>query len=277
MFIKLGSNHNISLLVTDINGVRITNDSPYVIIKNVGQSTYWNGISWGGLEFRIYLEHVMDGVYQYVFTPDTADLYEIVAKSDEYQVSKTETVEVYAEDFVSYQWMVGSEFTIKYPLTNISTVPYVKICKELNNMYWNGSAWEASSIYLPMTLIEGSISVYSVILDEESKYYITILDDANEMLMMVQATTNADNVPPVILTNKTFKSLDGTDGTITTESQNPLPGVKISVYDLITKDLISQTASDINGGWSLVLKPNKYYFVFEKDGYTPIGVQRTVS
>lgn len=277
MFIKLGNNHNISLLVTDINGTRITDDSPYTIIKKVGANTYWSGISWVDYEFEIFLDHVMDGVYQYIFTPDTADLYEIVTESDEYKISKTETIEVYADDFVSYKWMVGTEFLIKYPSANSEIIPNVRICKEKDQKYWDGSGWVIVSTYIPMVIIEGGIATYSFIPDEEGRYYITISDGSDELLMSIDATLVADNIPPVIVTNMTMKSLDGTDSTLMTESSIPIAGVKISAYDPVTKQLISQTASDSSGWWSMILKPGKYYFVFEKDGYTPIGMQRTVN
>lgn len=277
MFVKLGNSYTISILVTDINGVRITNDSPYAIIKNISQNTYWNGITWVESEFQIYLEHVLNGVYQYAFTPDTTDIFELVTKSDAYQISKTDTLEVYDNDFVTYQWMVGNEFMIKYPLSDINVIPTVKICKEISNMYWNGAAWSTEPVHINMTVIEGGISTYIFIPDEESNYYITIFDGIDEMLIAIQATKIADNIAPIIVTNKSLKSLDGTDCTIMNESGITLSAVKILVYDLFTKQIISQTVSDTNGSWSLILKPGKYYFTFEKDGYIPIGMQRTVN
>jgi hypothetical protein len=261
----------------DMNNVRITTDSPYTIIKKVGDNTYWNGITWSSSEFQIYLEPVINGVYQYIFTPDTADLYEIVTKSDEYLVSKTETVEVYSEDFAVYPWMVNTEFMIKYPLTDITVIPKVKICKEKSQTYWDGSSWSTQQTFLSMNLIDGSIATFPFIPNEEDKYYVTISDGANELLMMVQASTLADNIPPVIVTNSSMKSVDGSDCTIMTEMNSPLPSVKISVYDDVTKNLVAQTASDVTGAWSLILKPGKYYFLFEKEGYISIGFQRVVS
>jgi hypothetical protein len=277
MFLKLGNSYTISLLVTDINGVRITNDSPYVIIKDIGKGTYWNGISWSGSELDIYLEHTLDGVYQYVFTPDMAGVFEITAKSDTYQSSKVETLEVYEEDFASYQWLTGCEFTIKYPANNADIIPQVQICKDIDKTYWYNGTWNITPAYENMTALDGGVVVSHFTPDEDSKYYITILDGENETLMILSATAASDNIAPVVVTDKSVQSTDGTDCTITNDSNIPLSGVKISAYDPLTKELISKTASDVKGKWTLILKPGQYYFVFEKDGYTSIGMQRTVS
>jgi hypothetical protein len=277
MFIRLGNNYNVSLLVEDINGIRITNDSPYTIIKNVGNGAYWNGISWVNLEFRIYLEHVMNGVYRYNFIPDVAGLYEIVTKSDAYQISKTETLEAYEKDFASYAWTINSEFTVKYPVTDINIIPQISIYKEMSKMYWDNTSWISTPTIFPMPAIEGGIAIYTFIPDEEEEYCITIIDNDEETFMKIQATAIADNVSPVVITSASLKSLDGTDCILMATSHDPLSGVKISAYDQVSKVLISQTASDSSGKWSMVVKPGKYYFVFEKEGYTPIGMQRTVS
>lgn len=275
MFIKLGNTYKISLLVTDVNNSRITNDSPYTIIHNLNRNVYWNGISWVNSEFRIYLEHVINGVYQYLFTPDETGLYEIVARSDEYQVSKTETAEVFNEDFASYQWLVGNEFTIKYPVEDTSLQPVVKICREEDKTYWDGTRWIIDPTELQMDILESSVSTYTFTPELEGKYYITIFDGQNDLLMVLQATSVSDTVAPVVVNHTSMKSQDGTNCVLTTESGTPLPGVKISVYDS-SNSLVTETASDTNGGWSLLLKPAKYYFVFEKDGYASVGFTRTV-
>lgn len=276
MFMKVGNTHIISLLVTDINGSRVTNDSPYTVIKNISKNIYWNGIAWGDSEFRIYLEHVVNGVYQYIFAPDSADIYEINTKSDEYNISKTETVETYDEDFVSYNWLTNNEFIVKYSLGEDTTTPDIKVCKGKDNTFWDGQGWSLEPVFISMNVIGTEVATYNFVPNEDGDYYITIVDYGHETLIVLRASSTGDSIPPVVVNNMSMKSLDGTDSTILTETGTSLPSVKISVYDLVTKELVSQAGSDIDGGWSMVLKPGKYYFVFEKDGYVPIGMQRVV-
>lgn len=277
MFLKLKDSYTVSLLVTDVNNTRITDDSPHVIIKNVSKNTYWNGIQWVSEEFRIYMEHIINGVYQYTFVPDQADIYEVTAHSDTYNISKVETLEVYSEDLISCDWSVGIDFTIKYPfLHDGKLLPRVKICKDKDKTFWNGSEWNNIEIYNEMLAVDSELVTYNFIPNEESKYYITIIEDDKDLLMVLSAVSESENISPIVVNNNTIKSLDGTDSKVTTDTHSPLPGVKIRVFDITNKELKGQTATDMNGEWSLILKPGKYYFTFEKDGYIPIGLQRVV-
>ena len=82
--------------------------------------------------------------------------------------------------------------------------------------------------------------------------------------------------PIVKITNKVFKNQDGTDTTILDSNKNPLPGVKITCYDMKTKDVVAVTQSDSNGAWEMYVKHGSYFFTFEKDGYISVSFERTV-
>lgn len=275
MFMKLGSSYTISILVQSINGERITNDSPYSVIKDMKTNRYWNGLVWSEFESRIYMDHIMNGIYQTVFTPDAVGVYEISTKSETYQISKMETLEVYDTAFASHQWLMGTEFLIKYPTSSITSVPTAKIYKESAKLYWSGTDWTATPATVQLQRIEGGVATYSILLDTKDSYCISINEDGKETLLIVTATDVADNIAPIVVSHATMKSTDGTNCVIVTETQSPLSGVKISAYNSL-KEIVAQTVSNQDGEWSIVLKPGQYTFSFEKDGYINITMQRTV-
>lgn len=62
VFIQRNVNHAISLLVTDSGGNIISNDSPYVCIKNQ-DGKFYNGIEFVDTEARLSMDSQNNGYY----------------------------------------------------------------------------------------------------------------------------------------------------------------------------------------------------------------------
>jgi hypothetical protein len=275
MFVKINTTYSVSLLVKDINGNRITNDLPILTIKNVKNNTYFNGMIWQPSITNIIMEHIADGVYKYDFTPTEIGVYELTAESEIYNISKTESIEVYDTDVAKYDWQVGTVFTIKYTKTSDENVPTVRLIKDKSELYWNGVQWVTTISAVSMNEIDGGVCVLDFVPDEEGEYSVFIIG-ATEVFYIINATQTSDNTAPVLLNNYSFKYQDGTDSTIFDEKSVPLPGVQITCFDVNTKQVVAKTYSNNKGEWNMSIKPGRYFFMFEKDNYISVSFERSV-
>lgn len=277
MLIKLGQSYNISLLVTDTNSNRVSNDTPITIIKDIETNKYWNGISWSDTATNIMLSYIDNGVYLYTFNPDKIGTFQISTTSSMYGISKTESIEVYSGDIALYNWVVNNLFTISFADTNNIGSAKVSIFDTNTNLYFDGvSLWGETPIQIPMFSLEQNIYTCGFTPVSVSLYLITITSGDIQQIYNLNVQSTGDNVQPIVVGSSNLFYNDGTDSVVLSENNLPLVGVQISAYDFSTKELVSRTVTNSDGNWSLVLKPSKYLFMFEKDGYTTVSFERTV-
>ncbi|MCX8074092.1 MAG: carboxypeptidase-like regulatory domain-containing protein [Clostridia bacterium] len=277
MFVKVNTEYLISLLVVDSNGNRIINDLPVVIIKNLQNNSYWNGMFWQPTISEIILNHISDGVYKTEFTPDAVGLYEITTKSDLYGINKVEILEVYDTNIVQYNWKIGIPFTAKYTNIGGSDTPLITICDTKNNLYWNESKWVSNPTNIEMVSNGGDVYSYDFTPTHEAEYSIFMRSTDNaEIFYILSVSEEAEAIQPIIINNSVFKNQDGTDSTILDERNNPINGAKITCYNVLTKEVEARCVSNIKGEWSMAIKPGKYMFVFEKEGYMSVTFERSV-
>jgi hypothetical protein len=276
MFVKIGLPYTATLLVMDINNNRVLNDTPVVIIKNTQNNTYFNGMTWQPTMAQIVMPHIANGVYSRQVIFDESGVYKVTTKSDAYSIEKNEMVEVYDTNLMRYSWLLGSYFTIKYECASGTETVQVRISRDLDAMYWDGTSWTTSVTLLTMPLLESNVYTYTFLPDTESDYSITITSGDNELFYILNVTTNGDDVSPVFVDHETFRSTDGTDSTTKDEAGNPMANVSVSVFDSVTKEIVGKTMSNTAGEWNMMIKPGQYYFIFEKEGYMSVSFERTV-
>lgn len=276
MFVRLGQPYVASLLVTDINGNRILNDSPTVTVRDLQESKYWNGITWQTNPCSIIMAHINNGVYSYAFSLNKVGVFNLVCNSAVYHISKSETLEIFDDSLSIYTWPVNVPFDMTYT-ASASGLVNLRIVKDKDATYWNGTIWTNDYTNLYMTALYDNVYKYTFIPDENSEYSITIYTDTDEVFYVIKATDDADYMAPIIVNNTTLRASDGSDTIIRNESGNPLSGTKVSVYDPMTKELIATSVSSAYGTWSVTVKPGLYYFMFEKPGYSTVGFERTVT
>ena len=89
MFVKKNHPYICSICVEDANGIRVSGDTPYVLVKNVSLNTYYNGLFFESSETRLQMRYSQNGVYIYEFTPDSSGTYEVSCISEKYSKSNT--------------------------------------------------------------------------------------------------------------------------------------------------------------------------------------------
>lgn len=183
MLLQLGQSTKFSLLVTDINGNRVSNDTPIAIIKDLQANKFWNGIIWSDTEASIMLLHIENGIYSYEYAPDKIGVYQVSMTSETYDIATS-----------------------------------------------------------------------------------TVLDVRED----INGTPGA-----IVVSSETLLAVDGTNCTVMQKGQ-PLLGVKVSVYDKSTKDVVARTFTDADGKWQVTIVPGTYFFVFEKEGCVSITLERMV-
>jgi len=277
MFVKINTDYSISLLVTDTNGNRITTDLPIVTIKDIQNNTYWNGMMWQSTIANIIMDHIANGVYRTTIVPSAVGVYDVIAESENYNIVKSETIEVYDDDIAKYDWKVNTPFTISFSKVSEIDNPIVSICKESSQTYWNNTQWLIPKTDLPMSELDGGVFIYEFTPDEEGEYVVLVnSQNGQEIVYIVNATTVADNILPVAINNYNFKSQDGSDSTLVDDYQIGINTVSINCFDVVTKQVVCKTMSNIKGEWNMLIKPGKYFFVFSKDGYVSVSFERSV-
>lgn len=276
MFVKVNQIYTATLLVMDINNNRVLTDTPVAIVKNIQNNMYFNGIAWQTSMAQLVMPHVANGVYSKQVSFAESGVYRVTTRSDMYSVEKVDTIEVYDGNLMRYSWLVGSSFMAKYEGLSNSEVVQVRIMRNTDAMFWNGTAWTLTDTMLPMPLLSGNIYAYSFIPGTEGEYAITITSGDKELFYIIEAASTGDNVAPIFIDRATFRSLDGTDSTTVDQAGNKLSNVTVSVFDSATKEVVAKTISNSSGEWNMMIKPGEYYFMFEKDGYMSVGFERMV-
>lgn len=273
MFVKVNTTSTLSLMVTDINGDRVINDNPVAIIKDKINNKFFNGLFWIDSPCEVIMQHVSNGVYSVKFTPDVISVFDIELKSESYSISRYENIESYNEDAMTYEWTVNSEFLIN--CNSSSENVEVEILRNFDKTYYNGADWVVGKTTVQMSKLQDDVFVFAFTPNLESKYVITILGDSPQ-IFVIDVKETSKSIAPLLISNKNLKSQDGTDCTILSQNGTPISGVKISCYDYNTKDIECCTQTGINGEWSMMIRPGKYIFIFDKIGYSSVSLERQV-
>lgn len=281
MFVKLGDAFIISLIVENSSGTRISDDAPLVTFYDTKNKQYWNGISWQTNKFVIYMEYQDNGVYSATFTPNRVGTFVASAKSDTYGSTQTLKVDVFDESIAKYDWQVGLSFTASHVRTNgqpTNNPPRITVNRILDNTFLNTvSQWENVPSDLPMIHIGSNVFTFSFIPSVASDYILTIVDETYESMFAITASITGSNVTPVLVSSGSVLSNNGTDSTVVSEKGIPLLGVSIKIFNPVSKELVGTSTTNERGEWSILIKPGRYIFMFEKDSYSSVGFERTVT
>ncbi len=283
LFVKVGTEYLISLLVEGTSGERIFNDTPYTIIKDIENSVYYNGVAWSEQESQIELQHVGNGLYTHSFVPDSERTLYIVSRSDTHSAIRSEEIRTYSADILQFTWQNGEPFVVSF-VSPGDTAPEVTILKESDKMYYlkMTDSWTEEKVTNPMSIVVEGSETYTFSFSPPStdNYTITISESGVEkQLFSVATSEEATFISPVTVSSEIIRSQDGSDSTVLSESGSPIAGTFVSAYKTNTdgsKELVAKTTSDTSGKWTMVLRPGEYYFMFEKEGYKSIGMQRRV-
>jgi uncharacterized protein YraI len=279
MIKKVGETLTMSLTVTS-SGAPVTTDTPYVHIKDVHTSQYYNGLTWQTDPFNLYMTHVSNGVYVYRWLLLTSGAFTLTATSATYGSTATVDVNVYSESESTYPWIMTEPYVAQFaPKTPGASVISIR---NSSGLYWNGSTFVETETFNSMTLAtpDDVIYNYSMTFPVVGKYVICCQTEAafsDNLLFELNVLASEEDISPVVVANSTLVSVDGSDSTLLDETGTPLSGVTVEAYSSATKQLIESTTSARDCGWSMYLKPGRYIFNFIKEGYQRQGFEREVS
>ena len=171
-----------------------------------------------------------------------------------------------------------------YPVFDDTVVATIK--DKSNDKFFNGLFWVDKQCELIVPHKGDGIYSFDFIPEQVSFFEVDLKSKSHRIASkeIIESIENIDEDidsgmsynPIVKITNKVFKNQDGTDTTILDSNKNPLPGVKITCYDMKTKDVVAVTQSNSKGEWEMYVKHGSYFFTFEKDGYISVSFERTV-
>lgn len=276
MLVEVNTSYTASITVFDENGYRVSDDSPYITIKN-SSTQYWNGVMWQLDEFRLLMEPMSSGVYVYDFVPAEAGEFTLTSVSANYNITKEVVITAYSPSAAICKWQVNLPYLFKYgKVLGIDIVPTISIARETDGLYWDGAEWRDKPISMEMNLIDESDSfTYKFIPATVDRYLVVITSGDKQIPFTLNVVDQADDIPPVIVSSETLPSLDGSNSLCVSDKGMPLQGVSITVYSK-SREIIATTMSNSDGSWSIMIRPGRYTFIFEKAGFISVGFERSV-
>lgn len=274
MFLKVNSIYYASIRVTDVNDNPVDNDTPTMTVYDMKNNLYYNGLSWSAGTTELVLTGVGGGVYQSQFVADKTGTFKISIVSRNYNIATTEILEVYDTDVATYQWQTGTLYTIDYNCAE-HLAPTCIIIRGEDHQYYNDGTWQGELKENTMSLVNGTHK-FSFTPDIDGDYGITIKCGDSEFYYVLQASSVSKNIAPVLVSNQTLRSLDGTDAVVVDAKGVPLSEASVTAFDPSSKEVVGKTTTNHSGEWSMLLKPGKWHFLFEKQGYISIGFERVV-
>lgn len=177
----------------------------------------------------------------------------------------------------------GSTYDINIVITDdankavMDDVVLVTIYDTRNKLYFNGLLWTETECQISMQHVFNGVYTFSFTPDLESIFEVKVRSE-NYPFGYVQTIRSMKELGsiPIRISNETFKNQDGTDSLIVDKQGKPLSGVKISCFDMLTKELVGISQTDSNGEWNMMIPAGKYFFTFEKDGYISVSFERSV-
>lgn len=278
MFLKLGDTYYAELNVVDSNGQKRDDDLPTMTIQDIDSKEYFNGVVWQTNQIALTLRCVGNGLYIGEFEPDRAGRVQVKLESVKYNCSKIDQIEIYEEINDSHQWSCGKAYTIEYtPSKDVEGDLYCTIAKEDSGFYFTGTTWKKCQTKLPLTPMNAGKYGYKFTPRDLGTYCISIVCGNTKYHYILEVVEDAKNLPPVIVTNASLLSLDGTDSTVIADNGVPIDKAEVTVYDPVSKEIVAKTSTNMAGEWQLMLEPGIWQFLFQKDGYISISFEREVS
>ena len=278
MFLKLGNTYYAELDVVDSTGRKVDDDLPSMTIQDVDTKEYYNGVVWQQAQIALVLIPAGNGVYYNQFTPDRPGNIKVTLESTKYNCSKIEQIEVYEDVNDKHNWQVGKKYIIEYSVPReIEGSLYCTIAKEDTGEYWDGYKWNTNQISLPLSSMGSGKYGYTFTPKELGAHCITIVCGKQQYHYILNVVETAENLAPVIVTNSSLLSLDGSDSTVVADNGVPVDKAEVVVYDPSTKEVVARTSTNQAGEWQLMVEPGIWFFTFQKDGYVSISFERTVS
>lgn len=278
MFLKLGNTYYAELNVVDSNGRKVDDDIPLMKIQDIDTKEYFNGVVWQKSQIALALMCVGDGVYTNEFTPDRVGRVQITLESSKYNCSKIDQIEVYEEVNDKHNWQCGRKYVVEYTVPKkIDGDLYCTIAKEDSGKYFTGYTWQTHPASLPLVSMGNGKYGYSFTPKELGAYCISIVCGEVQYHYILNVVERAKNLAPVIVTNSSLLSLDGSDSTVIADNGVPIDKAEVIVYDPESKEIIAKTETNSAGEWQMMLEPGIWQFLFQKDGYISISFERTVA
>ena len=154
----------------------------------------------------------------------------------------------------------------------------VVVFDEIRKLYFNGLMWcnDMCEIYVPRD--KSGVYAYTMVFDECSIYNLEI--GCEELKRKKRETVEVVNPHSsdshVKISSKTIRGYDGGDTRVCDIGRNGICGVLVKCVEKDTKKMVFSTQTNEHGEWSMIVKPGIYMFVFEKDGYNSIVLERQV-
>lgn len=278
MFLKLGNTYYAELDVVDSTGRKVDDDLPLMTVQDIDTKEYYNGVVWQKAQIALALMPAGNGVYYNEFVPDREGNIKVTLESTKYNCSKIEQIEVYEEVNDKHNWQCGRKYIIEYSVPRkVDGALYCNIANESTGEYWDGYKWNTNVISLPLSPISGGKYGYSFTPKEVGAYCITVVCGDKQYHYILNVVETAKNIAPVIVSNNSLLSLDGSDSTVIADNGVPVDKAEVIVYDPDTKEVVAKTSTNQAGEWQLLLEPGVWFFTFQRDGYVSISFERTVS
>ncbi|MEG0728132.1 MAG: hypothetical protein RR420_00780 [Anaerovoracaceae bacterium] len=281
MHIQTNQIFNVTLSITGSGGEPVI-DTPVCTIMDTQTGKYFNGIEWTTTLSSISMAHTGGGLYVFNFTPVYEGTFFIRASASA-NLGNLPCTELYLfvhDKIQDYKWKIGTSYTVTQVKRTPIEIVTCMVKKELLGVttWFDGTTFISSQIpiVLSMTEKQNSIVELAVPILDEGKY--SIVTRPNNMYSETYNVvgSNVADIQPIIISNTSFSNQDGTDSTILDDKRNPIKDIYIRAYDMATTTLVSEAYTNANGAWSLALRPAKYMFIFEKEGYASVSFERTV-
>lgn len=178
---------------------------------------------------------------------------------------------------------IGDEYTIELSIVDSNNNAVIDDCVSLtiydtrNKTYFNGLIWSEDECQISMTHISDGRYTFLFTPDTESIFEVVAKSNKYPFgyLKTIRSMKELGDFP-IRITSDNFKNQDGTNSRIIDRNGKPLRGVKISCFNIETKEIISVSQSNDSGEWEMMIPQGKYFFTFEKDGYISVAFERSV-
>lgn len=275
MFVRINQSCILSFVVKDKNNTVISNDTPYCTIRDKANGKYYNGLTFDDGETKLQMRYVLNGLYTFEFVPEIVSNFEVFCKTDAYDNSISFEVESYDIDGLpEYKWAINTTYTISIPVTENNVQHYCSIMRTSDSKYYSKDGFVDNETNLAMQNANNAVWLYQFTPNEYGEYVITC-GSISYKLSVEEGVDN--NTVPVMASSASVRFTDGTDTMCLTKNNVPLQGVIVTAYSKLSKEIAGKTATKSDGTWSMLLPAGTYVFVFSKDKYSSVSLERSVS
>lgn len=137
MLVQLGTPHLIQFQVKDSRGFIVTNDTPFVTIKDAQTMQYWNGFDFQPDECNIFMTLNPDTeTFECIFSANKIGCYIATCQSALYKIKETSVIDIYDTEISNMRVMSNSNIVMPdgtdgtvvndkgVPLSGVSVIAY---------------------------------------------------------------------------------------------------------------------------------------------------------